>query len=417
MVISSFIALRYIKSKRYSFLPSLSFLTSFIGIFLSVFTLIVTICVMEGFKEEFKNNIIGIRPHIKVYLLNNSGKPEVINDYKSVASQVKRSEIIFASEGITGEGMVTINGGSKLQGVIISGITKEGFLHRNLLANSITNGSLERFDDGEDIIIGSELAFLMGVKTGDMINLISPNTRSTPFGSIPIHKTFKVAAIFHAGIYFYDSSFVFIPFKTAEIFFEQQGASFIEVMVRNPNNLESAKDEIRSNIKRKIHISDWQSENKSFIDAISMQKSVMFFILLMFLLLASFIVFSSISSLIIQKNKTTAVLKTIGLSGFQSILVFVQVGMFAIIPAILLGTLLGCVFVLKLEDIKNQLETLTGSKIFDGAHYFLSYIPSKLEPTIIVQIIIISLSCGLLAILLPSLKVLKTKPIDALKWE
>lgn len=417
MFISSFIALRYIKSKRHSFLPSLSFATSFFGIFLSVFTLIVTICVMDGFKEEFKNNIIGIRPHMKIYFLNDAGKPSLIPDYKSEVRKIKGDDILFASEGIGGEGMVTIKGGAKLQGVVISGITESGFLNRSLISKSIISGALNNFDEEEDIIIGSELAFLMGVAVGDVINLVSPKTRSTPFGSIPIHKTFKVSAIFKVGIYFYDSAFVFIPFKMAEKFFDQEGANFIEVMVKNPNNLSIAKMEIGESLQRRIFISDWQTENKSFIDAINLQKSVMFFILLMFLILASFIVFSSLSALIVQKNKTTAILKTIGLSSFQSILIFIQVGMFAVIPAVFLGSVLGSIFVIKLEAIKNWLEGVTGSKIFDGAYYFLSYIPSKLEPMVIVQIVCISLVASLFAIILPSLKILKTKPIDALKWE
>jgi lipoprotein-releasing system permease protein len=164
-------------------------------------------------------------------------------------------------------------------------------------------------------------------------------------------------------------------------------------------------------------MTDWQNENRGFINAIALQKSVMFFILSMFLLLASFIIFSSLSSLVMQKSKTIAVLQTMGFSKRQVIFTFFQVGIFTLIPAIFLGVMLGGIFVLKLEAIKNWLELVLNTKIFDGAYYFLSYIPSHLEINVILQVIFLSLTLCFIAIIIPALKAVKTKPIEALRWE
>jgi lipoprotein-releasing system permease protein len=288
---------------------------------------------------------------------------------------------------------------------------EEGFYSRELLKS----GLIGSFKGG--IVLGKELAFNLGLSVGDNVNIISPQFRKTPFGSIPIHKTFKVSGIFDVGMHFYDNSFAFLNLKDAIEFFGKNGADYLEIIVSNPNNLDLTKQKISSSFNQNIRMTDWQNENRGFINAIALQKSVMFFILSMFLLLASFIIFSSLSSLVMQKSKTIAVLQTMGFSKRQVIFTFFQVGIFTLIPAIFLGVMLGGIFVLKLEAIKNWLELVLNTKIFDGAYYFLSYIPSHLEINVILQVIFLSLTLCFIAIIIPALKAVKTKPIEALRWE
>ena len=411
MLASSFIAMKFIKSKKYSFLPSLSFLTSFFGVFISVFALITTISVMEGFKQEFQKNILGLRPHIKVYFDSKNYQIEQFNDYSAKRFKLPKEGILNASGGLSGEVIASDSTGRRMQGIILNAMEEEGFYSRELLKNG-TSGS---FRDG--IVIGKELAFNLGVSIGDYINLISPQFRKTPFGSIPVHKTFKVSGIFDVGMHFYDNSFAFLNLKEAEEFFGKSGADYLEIIVSNPNQLDLIKRAITSSFNNAVRITDWQSENRGFINAIALQKSVMFFILAMFLLLASFIMFSSLSALVMQKSKTIAILQTMGFSGRQVISTFFQVGIFTTIPAIFLGVLLGGIFVLNLEDIKNWLEGVLNAKIFDGAYYFLSYIPSHLEVSVIIQVVLLSFVLCFVAIIIPALRAVKTRPIEALRWE
>jgi lipoprotein-releasing system permease protein len=411
MLASSFIAVKFIKSKKYPSLPSLSFLTSFFGIFISVFALISTISVMEGFKQEFQKNILGLRPHIKVYFLDSNYKIEQFEDYSSKKLKLPKEGIVNASGGLSGEVIASDTSGKRMQGVIINAMEEEGFYSRELLKS----GLIGSFKGG--IVLGKELAFNLGLSVGDNVNIISPQFRKTPFGSIPIHKTFKVSGIFDVGMHFYDNSFAFLNLKDAIEFFGKNGADYLEIIVSNPNNLDLTKQKISSSFNQNIRMTDWQNENRGFINAIALQKSVMFFILSMFLLLASFIIFSSLSSLVMQKSKTIAVLQTMGFSKRQVIFTFFQVGIFTLIPAIFLGVMLGGIFVLKLEAIKNWLELVLNTKIFDGAYYFLSYIPSHLEINVILQVIFLSLTLCFIAIIIPALKAVKTKPIEALRWE
>lgn len=416
--VSTFLAFRYIKSKRYKNLPSLSFFTSFIGIFLSVFSLIVVVSVMEGFKQEFEKTIIGIRPHLKIYLTTNG----VIEDFKPNANYNFTSyikSVKHISSGISGEVIASNLNGNRMSGVIISALNVEDFEARDILKKSIKYGDLKNFNEQQGLIIGQELAKILGVKIGDEINIISPMFRKTPFGSIPIHKTFKVSAIFDVGMHFYNASYIFMPLKQAQVFFEKEGkVSYFEVILNDPHTIEKAKKEIMEFFGREsIYISDWKTENKSFIEAINLQKSVMFFILFIFLLLSGFIMFSGLSAIVTQKNKTTAILRTIGLSKLQTIMIFLQVGLFTSLPAIIFGVLFGSIFVIKLEDIKNWLESTLNAKIFDGAHYFLSYIPSSLDYKTIVQLTVLSIIVCLFSVLIPSLKGIKSKPIESLKWE
>jgi lipoprotein-releasing system permease protein len=411
MFASSFIALKFIKSKKHSFLPSLSFFTSFFGVFISVFALITTISVMEGFKQEFQKNILGLRPHIKVYFLDENYRIGQFQDYKAKREKLADVGIVGAVGGLSGEVIASDVSGKRMQGVIINAMEEEGFYSRDLLKK----GTVGSFKDG--IVIGKEIAFNLGLSLGDEINLISPQFRKTPFGSIPIHKTFKVSGIFDVGMHFYDSSFAFLNLEEARAFFGKSGADYLEIMLFNPDNLDSAKQKISATFGGNVRITDWKTENRGFIQAIALQKSVMFFILLMFLLLASFIMFSSLSALVMQKSKTIAVLQTMGFSGRQVASTFFQVGLFTALPAIIIGVLLGGVFVLKLEEIKNWLEGVLNAKIFDGAYYFLSYIPSHLEISVILQVVFVSCLLCFVAILIPALKAIKTKPIEALRWE
>jgi lipoprotein-releasing system permease protein len=411
MFASSFIALKFIKSKKHSFLPSLSFFTSFFGVFISVFALITTISVMEGFKQEFQKNILGLRPHIKVYFLDENYRIGQFQDYKAKRDKVLDAGVVGAFGGLSGEVIASDVSGKRMQGIIINAIEEDGFYSRDLLKK----GTVGNFKDG--IVIGKEIAFNLGLALGDEINLISPQFRKTPFGSIPIHKTFKVSGIFDVGMHFYDSSFAFLNLEEAMGFFGKSGADYLEIMLFNPDNLDSAKQKISATFGGNVRITDWKTENRGFIQAIALQKSVMFFILLMFLLLASFIMFSSLSALVMQKSKTIAVLQTMGFSGKQVASTFFQVGLFTALPAILVGVLLGGAFVLKLEEIKNWLEGILNAKIFDGAYYFLSYIPSHLETSVILQVVFVSCLLCFVAILIPALKAIKTKPIEALRWE
>jgi lipoprotein-releasing system permease protein len=413
-----FIALKYIQSKRYNRLPSLSFLTSFFGVFISVFALISVVSVMEGFKVEFERNIQGLRPHIKVYFLNQYGGIKIFNDYKEKREQITQNQILQneiknISGGLSGEAISSNASGSRLSGIILNALEPDGFYAKNLLKDN-TSG---KFED-EGIVIGSELAFNLGVRLGDEINLISPMFRKTPFGNIPIHKTYKVTGIFNVGMHFYDSSFAFLTTQQGMSFLQKEGAEYLEIMLTNPNNLQNIKAELFKVFNgQNIRITDWKTENKGFIDAINLQKAVMFFILMMFLLLASFIIFSGLSSLVMQKNKTTAILRTMGFSRIQVALTFFTVGSITVLPAIFLGILLGGLFVLNLESLKNYIENLFGTKIFDGAYYFLSYIPSELDLSTILQVSSLSLILCLIAITVPSLKAIRTNPIDALRWE
>ena len=263
MFVSTFIAIKYIQSKKYKFLPSLSFLTSFLGIFLSVFTLIATVSVMEGFKQEFQKTIIGIRPHLKVYFPKvYYGRPETFSDYKQKSIQLAGKEILHSGGGISGEAMVSHN--SKISGILFSGLEAEDFLARNILKSSIISGNLEGFNTSEKVIIGSEIAFLLGVKVGDKINLISPNFRETAFGAIPIHKTFTVGGIFKVGMHFYDSSYIFLPAKQAENFLGQKGVNFLEILVTSDTYYQMSKNymALKKYLKAAIHITKAIEINK-----------------------------------------------------------------------------------------------------------------------------------------------------------
>ena len=404
------IAFSYLKSQKNHNKPSLSVLVSFFAVFLSVMSLIVVLSVMNGFKEEFQNTIIGIRPHIRIL----SQKGEV--EFEKLQNQLSVQNI-KSYPSISGEAMAVAQNGSS--GVLISGILKNDFLSREMLKNSIKQGSF-----GEScLIIGSELAKSLSLKIGSDISIIIAKTRSTIFGSIPVHKTYPICGIFSVGMYHYDSSTIFLSFKEAQKLFllEPKMSKSLDIIL-DKQDVESSTDIALSlynklNIQDDLYITDWQTENISFIRAIEVQTSVMLFILSIFFSLSCFIIFSGIMWLVSSKTRSIVILRTMGLKDSDAFKIFFILGFTISASAILLGTVSGVAIALNLQTIKNFLETISGVKIFDGAYYFLSYLPSKLNISSVIKTIFFTLTASLCAIYFPAKKASKIQLSNALKWE
>lgn len=398
-----FIAFRYLFSKKYQFLPSFSVFVAFFGVFLSVAVLILVSSVIGGFKQDFERLVIGTRPHISLYPKN--------GEFQSMNFNIKLNEKIKSvSPVVSGEGIVSFN--KKNNGVLIKGVEDDYFLQRKMLKKSIIEGEFkENF-----AVVGIELAKKMGIQIGDKISIFSSKTRQTIFGAVPVHKEFVVSGFFGVNMYFYDSSSVYLHIHNARgLFLENGVANVVEIELENPQMVDNFNFQILEKVGG--YFSTWKSENGSFIEAIATQEAVMFLILSLFLLIASFIIFSTISSVVNEKERQMAVLQSFGLRKEKVLGIFLIFGSMIVLPAIALGSTLGILLAINLEAIKNWLEEITNLVIFDSAHYFLAYIPSVVEWWKVGKIILFAIGlCGF-CIIIPGLRSTKIMPSRSLRFE
>ena len=404
------IAYRYIFSQKYRFLPSFSVFLAFFGIFLSILTLVVVISVMNGFKTDFERLIIGTRPHVTIYpqgkfFTNHQNIKEKIEEYP---------QVLEVQPVINGEGVISFD--EKTTGILIKGVQENYFQKRPLLSGAI----IGEFKNG-GVVVGIEIANKLGIKIGDTVTIISSKMRQTLFGSLPLHKNYVVSGFFKVDMYAYDSTMAFIDIPSAQNLVlntdAKNAVNAIEIVAKNSKNTDLIYEKIIKSEVADGYITNWRNDNQSFIDAIATQTAVMFLILSLFLIVASFIMFSTLANMVQQKRRSVAILQSFGMSKKEIVSIFALFGMLITLPAIVFGVVFGCVFSLNIDSIKNALESLTGQKIFDGAYYFLSYIPSVVDFVAITKITIFSIILCTFAIIIPAIRASKILPQEALRFE
>ncbi len=408
------IAMRYLRSKRKEGFISVIAIFSFIGIMIGVATLIIVMSVMNGFRYELVNRILGINSHLSINSKSHqiAGYERIIKDLQAIP------EIKSANPLVEAQTMVVSN--TKNAGGLVRGISLSDLEKKDLIAKNILDGKLSAIAKKNLVLIGSKLALQLDLKVGDHFKIISAETNETIIGAVPRIKTYEVGGIFESGLYEYDSSTIFMNLEMAQLHFHMQtSVSSIEVFGQNLNDLSSLKKEIfrvLSNYEG-LYISDWQQMNSGFIDALRVESTVMFLILTLIIIVAAFNIISSMIMLVNDKNKNIALLRTLGLSKFGVMRIFLICGSFIGFMGTFLGLILGVSFAANIDSIKRRLESFTDAELFNPAIYFLSTLPSKIFISDVVGIASMSLVLSFLATIYPAYKASKANPSEILRHE
>lgn len=405
-------AMRYLRARKREGFVSVITWFSLLGIAIGVATLIIVMSVMNGFRGELMNRILGLNGHVNVYAPTGS-----MNGYDAKADIIRGVKgVISATPLIEGQVMATTSG--QARGAVLRGIKSEDLRLRPMLANNIMAGSLDNFGPDNSIVIGTEMARRLGARVGDTITIISPKGQPTAFGTVPRMRAFRVVATFSIGMFEYDSGFAFIPLHAAQVFFQMPDrVSNLEVFVEDTDKTTEMGLTIKSALDDQARVFDWQKTNASFFNAIQVERNVMFMILTLIILVAAFNIISSLIMLVKDKGRDIAILRTMGATRGTIMRVFFIAGASIGVVGTLGGFAIGLWFSLNIETIRQWIQNVTGTELFAAEIYFLSQLPSRVDPLEVLATVLMALGLSFLATLYPSWRAARLDPAEALRYE
>jgi len=402
------ITFRYLKARKKDGFLNIISLFSFIGISLGVAVLIIVMSVMNGFRTELVNKIVGFNAHVTVKPYENQINKEKINDnYINLISK----NLIFSNSG---EAIVINNDYTK--GLILRGYKSKDFPKLDVIKKGNLMGNPNKLIKN-NISIGKELSFDLNLKLGDKISIMSPSGIETIIGSLPKQEIFTISSIFDSGLIDFDSNIAFINLSTLENFFGYREENRnLEIYLKNPSNIEAIKVKIQ-NIFNKEFIYTWSDMNRSLFSALKVERNVMFIILSLIIIVAAFNIISGLTILVKNKTRDIAILKSIGVLNKSITKIFFLIGVIIGTTATIFGIFLGVIFSLYIENLREFLSNTFNISLFPEEIYFLSTMPSEINPFSIFIISLCSIFITILVSIFPAIKASKLDPVKGLKYE
>ena len=400
---------RYLKPKRKEGILKVISLFSFLGIGLGVATLIIVMSVMNGFRTDLIGKLLLFQPHVLVYQFDNYEETK-----QNILKYLKLNKIQISKINLSYQIQALVISKQMNKGTIIRALEKKEFLNDKLISQNVLDGNINNF--GKNYVsIGSNLSESLGVWVGDKITVLSTIQESTPFGNVPKQFSFIVGSIFKTGIYEFDNNYILIDINSSEEFlFKQNSNRNIEIRLNNADHANLVKNLLLKNNQKAF---SWVDNNKTFYDALLVERNVMFIILTLIIIVAAFNIISGLTILVKNKTKEIAILKTIGFSSFSINKIFFVTGSSIGIAGTLFGVILGVLFSYNIETIRIFLSNVLRIEIFPAEIYFLSKMPSEIHIPTIIIISCISLIITFLSSIIPSIKASRINPIESLKYD
>ncbi|HEY1980643.1 MAG TPA: lipoprotein-releasing ABC transporter permease subunit [Xanthobacteraceae bacterium] len=406
------LSLRYLRARRKEGFISVIAGFSFLGIMLGVATLIIVMAVMNGFRQELLTKILGLNGHLLIQPLESP-----LTDYAVVADRVSKVNGIYLAAPLV-EGQALASSPFNASGVVVRGMRGADLKKLTQVSKNIKFGTLDGFDDGQGIAIGSRLAEQLSVRAGDNLTLVAPRGAVTPMGTTPRIKAYKIAAVFEIGMSEYDSAFVFMPLTEAQAYFNRAGdVTAIEVYTDNPDDIDSFRKAVTTAAGRPIYMVDWRERNATFFNALQVERNVMFLILTLIVLVAALNIVSGLIMLVKDKGSDIAILRTMGATQGAIMRVFLITGASIGVVGTVTGFILGTIVCMNIEEIRRFLSWLTHTELFSPELYFLSQLPADMNVKETSAVVVMALGLSLMATLYPSWRAARLDPVEALRYE
>jgi lipoprotein-releasing system permease protein len=367
---------------------------------------------MNGFERELRARILGMVSHATI-----TEPGANLRDWARVAEAARQNpDVIGAAPYIEREGMLQSR---RISGVMVRGVVPALEASVSEVTTKMSQGSFDSLEGGAyRIVIGRELAYLLGVDVGDFVTLMAPQVRATPVGVIPQMRRFEVTGIFEVGMYEYDRGFAFIHLDdAAKLFREGDGVSGVRLKLDDMFKAWRVATDIGTALGGDYRVSDWTQQNVNFFRAVRTEKFVMFIILSLIVAVAAFNLVSTLVMVVTDKQADIAILRTLGASPRLVMGIFIVQGLTAGIIGTLLGLLGGIGIAENIHVIVPFLERTFGFEAMPGDIYYINQLPSELRYADVARIGVLSVFFSIIATLYPSWRAARTQPAQALRYE
>lgn len=407
-----FIGARYTNFKRRDHFITFISIISMLGIALGVMVLITVLSVMNGFTKEIRQRILSITPHMMV-----SEWSEPLQQWPTLAKQLlTHPEVKAVGPYIDGQGMLTR--GREVRGVMVKGVDPANIDAVFPLKDSLQQGKVEDLQANRfGVILGSYLAKQLGVTVGDTVTLIIPEATVSLAGVAPRLKRLNVVGIFEVG-YLYDNGFAFMNLQDAgKIFKTQGGVTGVQLKLDDPFTAPRIARELYEQLQGSYNVVDWTLLNSAYFSAVKMEKTMMFFTLVMILAIAVFNLVSTLVMIVTDKRADIGVLRALGASARKVMAIFVCQGAIIGLIGTILGVVAGILVSLNVTSLVNAIERTFSVKFLSGDVYFISFLPSDLQYGDVVLIAACAMILSLLATLHPAWRAANVQPAEALRHD
>jgi lipoprotein-releasing system permease protein len=386
---------------------------SMLGIALGVAALIIVLSVMNGFQKEVRDRMLGVVSHIEVF----SADGGALTDWAGTLHKVKaHSSVLAAAPFISAQALLAR--GEDMKGVMVRGIDPALEPGVTDLSPGVQTQALAQLLPGQfGVVLGVDLARMLGVRVGDPVTLVSPSGQITPAGVVPRLKQMTVVGTFSSGHYEYDSALALIHVDDASRIFRLEGPSGIRLKLRDLHQARQVAYELAAVLPPELLVRDWTQQNRTWFAAVQVEKRMMFIILTLIVAVAAFNLVSTLVMTVTDKRADIAILRTLGASPASIMGVFVVQGAMVGVMGTLSGLALGLLVAFNIDVIVPALESLFHASFLPKDIYLISRMPSEPQSTDIVPIALISLVLAFVATLYPSWRASQVNPAEALRYE
>ena len=386
---------------------------SMLGIALGVAALIIVLSVMNGFQKEVRDRMLGVVSHIEVYAASGQALPDV----NLTLTQARTNpQVMGAAPFIAAQALLAR--GEDMKGVMVRGIDPAQEHEVTDLAGGAQTAVLAQLvPGGFGVVLGSELARAMGVRTGDKVTLVAPSGQVTPAGVVPRLKQMTVLGTFDSGHYEYDSTMAFMHWEDAAKIFRLEGPSGVRLKLHDLHQARAVADELSRSLTGDVVVRDWTRQNRTWFAAVQVEKRMMFIILTLIVAVAAFNLVSTLVMTVTDKRADIAILRTLGASPASIMGIFVVQGAMVGVIGTLAGLLLGPGIAFNIDVIVPALEHALGATFLPKDIYLISRMPSDPQQADILPVAIIALVMAFVATLYPSWRASQVNPAEALRYE
>lgn len=409
-----YIGLRYTRAKRRNHFISFISMMSMIGIALGVIVLITVLSVMNGFDREIKKRVFSMVPPITVGSISNY----VINWQDLQKILQKAPEVTAVAPFVAGTVLITSAG--NVQPALVSGIIPAEEKNISELSDKMVQGNLDELKPGTfSIVLGETLAEHLEVSVGDKVTIVTPQVSLSPAGVIPRYKRFTVTGIFSAGGGFgFDIGLAYINLTDSQKLFQLgSNVSALHVAIQNVFDAPRVSEQLASQLTPTAKIDNWTEQFGAFFRAVSLEKTMMFLILMLIIAVAVFNLVCSLVMVVNEKEADIAILRTMGATPGMIMTIFIVQGGVIGFFGTLIGIVGGIALALNVTDIVNWLQHVLSVQFIPRGVYFVDYLPSQLQMHDVYLISTCALVLSLLATIYPAWRASRTEPVEALRYE